>query len=307
MNENFVENIRSFNRFYTKIIGLLNDRLHNTNHSLTSSRVLYEIYNSKECTAADLSKELGIDQAFLSRTLKKFEKEGLVKKKEDAKDGRKQNLSLTEKGKKIFLSIQEVTKEHVGKIISGKSEKEKKELVGAMNKIINILGNDINENDFLTFRTHRPGDIGYLSYQHSLFYSREYGFDITFDSYVAGAMVKFIDDYDENKERLWIVENEEKILGSIAIVKGDENGVAQLRWFLLEPEVHGKGVGKKLMNDAVSFCREKGYRKIILWTFSDLKAARALYERHGFEINKIVKHKIWGQDIEEEKWDLILN
>ena len=123
--------------------------------------------------------------------------------------------------------------------------------------------------------------------------------------YVAGAMAKFIDSFDKNRDRLWIAEMGGTIMGSVAVMDAG-GGTAQLRWFILEPQLRGQGIGKKLIRDAVEFCTDKKYSSVILWTFDDLKAARALYEKNGFRISKTVKHKIWGQDITEELWKLEL-
>ncbi len=151
-------------------------------------------------------------------------------------------------------------------------------------------------------RSHRPGDMGYVTYQHARFYSRNYGFDITFDSYVGDAISSFIKNQDPEKERLWIAEYRENILGSIAIVKESER-VAQLRWFLLEPRAQGKGIGKRLLREAIDFSASQGYEKIILWTVSNLEAARNLYGRYGFSPVETKTHQIWGQELTEERWE----
>ena len=159
------------------------------------------------------------------------------------------------------------------------------------------------DSDLIAVRTHQMGDFGYLIYQHACFYSKEYGFDISFESYVAGTMIKFIDNYNENKERLWIVEKDGRIMGSIAIVYVD-NETAQLRWFLLDAEIRGRGLGKKLIAAALDFCREKKYKKVMLMTSSKTTAARALYAKNGFKITETKRHKIWGQQMDEEIWEL---
>ena len=161
------------------------------------------------------------------------------------------------------------------------------------------------DSDLITVRTHQMGDIGYLIYQHACFYSREHGFDISFESYVAGTMIKFIDNYNEKKERLWIVEKDSRIMGSIAIVYVDD-ATAQLRWFLLDAEIRGRGLGKKLIAAALDFCREKKYKKVMLMTSSKTTAARAMYAKNGFKIKETKRHKIWGQQMDEEIWELEL-
>ena len=157
-----------------------------------------------------------------------------------------------------------------------------------------------------TLRSHRPGDIGYITYRHAIFYSQAYGFDTTFDAYVASGLSQFIMQYDSQKEHLWVVEEGTTHLGSIAIVK-KEDAVAQLRWFLVEPQARGRGLGKKLLHEAIAFCKRNNYQKIILWTISNLYAARKLYELSGFQVITNKTHQIWGQELTEELWELELN
>jgi len=139
-----------------------------------------------------------------------------------------------------------------------------------------------------------------------MFYSQTYGFDATFDAYVASGLSQFIMQYDPPKEHLWVAEEGATSVGSIAIVK-KEDAVAQLRWFLVEPQARGRGLGKKLLHEAIAFCKRNNYQKIILWTISNLYAARQLYEQFGFQVIKNRSHQIWGQELTEELWELELN
>jgi GNAT superfamily N-acetyltransferase len=157
-----------------------------------------------------------------------------------------------------------------------------------------------------TLRSHRPGDIGYITYRHAMFYSQTYGFDVTFDAYVASGLSQYIMQYDSQKEHLWVVEEGTTPVGSLAIVKKKDE-VAQLRWFLVEPQARGRGLGKKLLHEAIAFCKRKNYQKIILWTISNLYAARQLYEQFGFQVTNNKTHQIWGQELTEELWEIGLN
>ena len=158
---------------------------------------------------------------------------------------------------------------------------------------------------FFNTRSHKPGDIGYITYRHGVVYANEYQLDETFEAYVAKYMAQFVENYDPTKENMWIVENETKIIGSIAITKVDEK-TAQLRWLLVEPHERNKGIGNKLVTEAITFCKQRGYQKIVLGTFSDLLFARYLYEKNGFRLIESKSHHIWGQDLTEEQWELDL-
>jgi len=150
----------------------------------------------------------------------------------------------------------------------------------------------------------QPGDVGYLTYLHGIIYAEEQGWDHTFDAYVAGPLAEFAMSYS-SQERIWIVEREEKIVGSIAIVKFSEDE-AQLRWLLLDPCVRGFGLGRRLVEEAVEFCRVFGYSSVFLWTVEALKIATELYRSLGFENTLEKTHEQWGSIVTEVRYDLEL-
>jgi GNAT superfamily N-acetyltransferase len=150
----------------------------------------------------------------------------------------------------------------------------------------------------------KPGDIGYLIYLHGTLYAKEYGWDHTFEAYVAGPLAEFAKSRTE-RERIWIVEMDEQVVGSIAIVEASLEE-AQLRWLLLHPKLRGQGVGRVLCEEAVGFCKSSGYRTIFLWTVSELRAAAGLYKAMGFRVTEENRHKIWGKTITEQRYELEL-
>lgn len=300
-----ISKIRSFNRFYTNLLGLLDKTLLKSEYSLTEVRIMFELNRLSTTTASELVKLLQLDPAYLSRILSSFERKELVQKKQSNLDMRKQLLSLTAKGKNVIKELQDKANEQIKKLIANISSNEQSQLIKAMNNIEQILKAESHKAEFYNLRSHRPGDIGYIIYRHGEIYATEYQLDGTFEAYVARYMAKFIENYDKNKEMLWIVERGTEIIGSIAIVKIDDN-IAQLRWLLVEPHVRNKGIGTKLMHEALTFCKNRGYQKIILGTFSDLIIARRLYERNGFKLVKSEPHLIWGQYLTEEQWELSL-
>jgi len=149
----------------------------------------------------------------------------------------------------------------------------------------------------------KPGDIDQIIRLHNILYAQEYGFDKTFELYVAKPLKEFATSFSD-KERIWIVEYEDKIQGVIAIVKSGEKK-SQLRWFLLHPNLRGKGIGKKLVNEAIQFSKEKGYSSIFLWTVSILEAANSIYKSVGFKLKEEKVHKIWGKILTEQRYDLV--
>jgi cytosine/creatinine deaminase len=149
-----------------------------------------------------------------------------------------------------------------------------------------------------------PGDVGYITYLHAVLYAPEQGWDHTFDSYVAIPLAQFARSHS-HRERIWIAEKEGRIVGCAAIVKFSENA-AQLRWLLLHPEVRGRGLGRRLVEEALHFCREAGYSIVFLWTVSTLPAAARLYLSVGFRETEKVTHEIWGREVTEVRYELEL-
>ncbi|MFX0166724.1 MAG: GNAT family N-acetyltransferase [Promethearchaeota archaeon] len=297
--------IRSFNRFYTNLLGLLDKTLLKSVYSLTEVRIMFELNRLSISTASELVKILNLDAAYLSRILRKFEKKYIVQKERSSKDMRKQLISLTNKGKKIISELKEKANEQIKTLLEDLAEEDQYRLVNAMKNIERILQSEKKKSMFYTIRSYKPGDIGYIIYRHGVVYANEYQLDATFEAYVAKYMAEFIEKYDPAKENMWIVENESEIIGSIAIAKVNEK-IAQLRWLLVEPHERNKGIGKKLIYEALNFCKNHDYEKVILGTFSDLIIARHLYRKNDFKLIESKTHYIWGQNITEEDWELKL-
>jgi GNAT superfamily N-acetyltransferase len=158
----------------------------------------------------------------------------------------------------------------------------------------------------ITVRTEvRPGDLGAIVSLHGILYACEYGFDVTFEAYVAGPLADFVRSASP-REQLWIAERDGRIVGCIAIVAASAE-TAQLRWFLVDPSVRGVGLGKKLIGEAVAFARDHGYSSVILWTVSALTAAAYLYRTAGFCKVEGKPGRQWGVDVIEEKYELRLS
>jgi len=151
----------------------------------------------------------------------------------------------------------------------------------------------------------KPGDLGAIVQLHGVLYAREYGFDHTFEAYVAGPLADFARSASP-RERLWIAERDGRIIGCIAIVAASPQ-TAQLRWFLVDPSARGTGLGKQLLHEAVAFCRDCGYQFIVLWTVSALTAAAHLYRSAGFNKVEDKPGRMWGVDVVEEMYELRLS
>ncbi len=150
----------------------------------------------------------------------------------------------------------------------------------------------------------RPGDVGYITYLHGTLYAQDQGWDYTFDAYVAIPLAEFARSLS-SRERIWILEKDGRIVGSVAVVKfSDIEG--QLRWLLLDPSVRGQGLGRWLVEEALEFCRTAGYFSVFLWTVKTLSIATKLYQSLGFRETQEQTHELWGSMITEVRYDLKL-
>ena len=150
-----------------------------------------------------------------------------------------------------------------------------------------------------------PGDLGDLVALHGRVYAAEYGWDATFEAYVAQALAELVLAPDAEPHRLWIVEQDGSLVGSVGII-GREERAAQLRCFLVRPDARGRGIGRRLLHEALAFCRAQGYSSIFLWTTKDLVAAARLYESAGFTLTTELTHVMWAATVTEQRYDLSL-
>lgn len=300
--EDVVAQIRSFNRFYTNILGLLDQQILESGYSLTQARVLFEIGKAQRCCANNLSGLLNIDRSYLSRILKGFERAGLITRAASEEDNRVNDILLTEKGVQVVSTLNQRSDQQIRALISPLTDADLPEVQNAMAFIKSAFSRAVNP---IPIRDFIPDDIAYVIARHQELYAQEYRLSCVFAEYVDKAVRRFAEHYNAEKECMLIPEFEGRPVGSIAIAQADEQ-TAQLRYFLLEPEMRGRGLGCRLMDMALDFCRQKGYRHVFLETFSALKAARHIYQSRGFAITHTHENPEWGEGVLEERWDMDL-
>ncbi len=154
-------------------------------------------------------------------------------------------------------------------------------------------------------RPHRPGDMGMVIHRHGVLYWEEYRWDEHFEALVAEICAHFIRNFDGRRERCWIAEVDGKFAGSVFLVKQSEYE-AKLRLLLVEPAARGLGLGKSLVQECLDFARAAGYKKVVLWTQSNLDAARGIYQKAGFVRVAEEPHHSFGHDLIAETWELEL-
>ncbi|HEU4352648.1 MAG TPA: helix-turn-helix domain-containing GNAT family N-acetyltransferase [Burkholderiales bacterium] len=299
---NRVDAVRRFNRFYTRRIGVLRPGYLGSPFPLPLARVLYELGQRGECTASELGGDLDLDLGYLSRLLQSLRRQGLVQGQASKQDGRRVHLSLTTKGRRAYQSLDARSREEVAGMLGKLAAPEQVRLVGALETVEGVLERKPAE---VTLRGHRSGDMGWVVQAHGRLYYAEYGWDERFESLVAGIAKDFLDNLDPSRERCWIAEMAGEPVGSVFVVK-QSRAVAKLRLLIVEPKARGRGLGKRLVEECIAFARGKGYRKLVLWTQSNLAAARAIYAKSGFKRVKRRPHREFGVRLVGEYWELKL-
>jgi DNA-binding MarR family transcriptional regulator/predicted N-acetyltransferase YhbS len=297
-----IDAVRRFNRFYTRRIGVLRAGLLGSPYRLAEARLLYELAQGGQATASALGRDLGLDLGYLSRLLQGLKRRGLVRARRAAHDGRQSFLTLTAKGRQAFAVLDSRSRDATGAMLAPLPEHDRERLVGAMRTVEGLLSNKRGE---IALRSHRPGDLGWVVERHGALYAEEYGWDERFEALVAAIVARFVKHFDAARERCWIAEIDGERVGAVLVVK-QSRSTAKLRLLIVEPAARGRGLGRRLVEECIAFARAKGYRKLALWTQSNLATARAIYKRCGFRLVRKERHSSFGADLVGEFWQLAL-
>ncbi|MFZ4542183.1 MAG: bifunctional helix-turn-helix transcriptional regulator/GNAT family N-acetyltransferase [Rickettsiales bacterium] len=303
INQTQIEATRAFNRYYTQTIGALGDRYLNGPHSLTELRILHELYKTPDLTATQLGKRLDIDHGFLSRKLSGLTRKQLVKRTRSTTDKRHVHLSLTAKATKQQPRLEQAADTQVANMLAPISEEKRSKLIGAMHTIRSILRN--NPPAPIMFRQLKPGDGSWIVHRHATVIAKEFGWNIEFEAMCLQIMADFIKNYRPEDERSWVVERDGDILGSLFLIRENES-TARLRLLYVEAAARGLGLATKLLEKSIQFARDKGYKKITLFTTSSNVAARRIYTKLGMILAKEEPFEFASQSQNGEHWELIL-
>ena len=298
-----VTEIRGFNRFYTNILGLLDQQIIDSGYSLTEARILFEISKTDICTANQLCSILDIERSYMSKIINKFEKKDLIKRRKCGKDNRNIEIQLTEKGMTVFHDLNNRANKQIEDLLEKLNIEDCEKLLNGIRTVKRYF---TKETKNIKIRPYEERDISYvIDRQLSLYESERQFTTEIWKKYLTQGVISLIENFNPDKDCMLILECDGNASGCIAITHTEES-VAQLRYFFLEPELRGLGAGKNLLDTALNFCREKKYSHVFLWTVSAQESARKLYKNAGFNITETSKNESWGSLVLEEKWDLDL-
>lgn len=294
--------VRAFNRFYTRKLGVLDQHLGQSPFSLSEARVLYELAHHDDLAAKEIGNELGLDPGYLSRIVQSFDEQGLITRKPLPADRRQHQLSLTAKGRQAFAKLNLSSQNEISAMLARLSASDTSRLTQAMATIESVLEQPRSQPAAFVLRSHRVGDMGWVISRQAAAYAADYNWDISYEALVAEICAQFIRTYDPAREHCWIAEVGGEPVGSIFLVKATDE-IAKLRLLQVEKKARGLGVGRALVEQCIQGARERGYRRMTLWTQSILVAARGIYQSAGFKLVKEEKHHSFGADLVGETWE----
>ncbi|MEZ2346515.1 GNAT family N-acetyltransferase [Terriglobus sp. RCC_193] len=306
MPSSLVDQVRSFNRFYTREIGLLAEHLSGSEFTLAEARVLYELAQTQEQTAADIVRGLGMDKAHISRIVARFQNGGLVKSRISPEHGKHKLISLTAAGKKVFRRLNDRTEEQIATLVAPIATEQRQRLAKGMRDVQRVLKAEATSPKDVKFRALKVGDLGWIAHRQAVLYQKEYGWDWTYEGLVSRILGDFVLHFDPTREDAWIAELHGEMVGSIFLMKSDDAEMAKLRLLFVESSARGLGVGSRLVKKCIERARALGYRKLTLWTNDILVSARKIYQAAGFTLIEESQHHSFGKDLVGQTWMLNL-
>jgi DNA-binding MarR family transcriptional regulator len=299
-----VDRVRAFNRGWTEVLGLLDEGLLATEHSLAEARVIFELAQRPSWERLALRHRLGMDASFLTRVLTRLEANGLVESTPSTTDGRALDLALTDAGRAAFAELDARSAAQIGELVSGLSDEQRRRVAEALAVIASLIRPGTGEGE-VVLRGLRPGDMGWVVERHGAIYADELGWDADFEALVARIVADYHAGFRPGRESAWIAEVDGARAGCIFCCQRDAS-TAQLRILLVEPWARGLGIGSRLVETCTSFAAEAGYETIVLWTNDVLVSARRIYEAAGFRLVGEERHHSFGHDLIGQHWERAL-
>ncbi|WP_028932753.1 bifunctional helix-turn-helix transcriptional regulator/GNAT family N-acetyltransferase [Pseudonocardia spinosispora] len=294
-----VARVRAFNRFYTRVIGVLHAKLVGSSYSLVEARLMFELAG-RDHEGAELRRLLDLDAGYLSRILGKLESAGLVRRTQSPSDARRQVIGLTAEGRTAFDDLERRQIASVEELVAPLSPSQCDELTSAMTAIESALGTRPAPHT-VVLRSPEPGDLGWVISRNGALYAREQGWGISYEALVATIVAEYASRPSDPREAGWIAEVDGRRVGAIFCMKDDDR-TARLRLLLVDPAARGMGIGERLVGECLRFAGRSGYERITLWTVSTQHAARRIYERAGFTLDDESPFDGFGMPLTAQNW-----
>ncbi|WDS35462.1 helix-turn-helix domain-containing GNAT family N-acetyltransferase [Pseudoxanthomonas sp.] len=299
-----IEEIRSASRAMVRELGFMGGSFAGTELSPSAVHALIEI-GKGDMTARDLGLKLRLEKSSVSRMLHKLVASGDVRMQAGKADSRIKRLRLTAAGKRRLEAIHVFGHAQVTGALRHLTQGQSRTVREGLRLYSQALAPQAEHlpvpPEAEIIPGYQPGIIAAITRIHALYYARESGFGLRFESGVAGGLADFCNRLESPRNAIWTAIQDGEIVGSIAMDGQDLGaGIAHLRWFILDDSARGTGVGKRLLDAALAFADEGDFSETHLWTFSGLDAARHLYETKGFALAEQQTGSQWGKEVLEQ-------
>lgn len=302
-----VESIRDVSRRLVRELGFIRDGLAGTPLPPSAVHAMLEVEKRGPVTAAELSELLALEKSSVSRMLHKLVDAGELAEAPGAVDGRTKLISLTAKGQMTLRSIHRFARKQVTEALERLDGARRRTVTEGLHLYAEALAKrrtTAEASPTIAIEIgYRPGCLARCAELHAQYYAEAAGFGREFEALVASGVAEFSARLDRSCNRLWLATLSGEVVGTIAIDGEDlGGGLAHLRWFIVDNEVRGRGVGKRLLTAALDFCDEHKFAETHLWTFRGLDAARHLYESHGFALSDERLGQQWAKEVMEQRF-----
>lgn len=304
--QDLIEKIRSASRLMVRELGFMHATLAATGYPPSAVHTIVEIGNRQALTAVELVELLGLEKSSVSRMVRKLVEAGEIEEVAHEEDARFKTLRLSAQGRKTLRAIDSFATRQVGAALAHLTREQWRTVsegianYAAALQALRLATGQPSTAELDIARGYRPGIIGRIVQMHADYYARYFSFGQPFESLVAADMANLMGRLHNPRNEVWVALDDQRIVGSIAIDGEGESGEATLRFFILDDCARGKGVGKRLLADAMKFCDEWGFCATRLWTFQGLEAARQLYEDFGFMLEREQEGQQWGERVMEQ-------
>lgn len=289
MKQEHVNSIRAFNRYYTKLLGVLNKYYLGSEFGLPEVRIIQDVYLHPDRSSKDISSELNMDKGLLSRLLKQLEQKGYICRKGTEKDNRMGLINLTEKGCEIYYHLNAAANQSVEDTFTHLSDNQLQKIIDSMDFIYNTI-NEMETNHLV--KNVLPIIIRPIEEEDNTSIASILRASV--EEHDAPKVGTFYDDphtdlmfqtFNIEEAEYWVVECDGAILGGGGFypTKGLPKGYAELSKFHFSPELRGKGIGKRLLQLIEQRAIKAGYTHLYIVSYHQFGNAVAMYEKYGYE------------------------
>ncbi len=305
-----ISDIRSASRDLVREFGLMSRTVAGTDLSVSGVHAIIEIGQANGLSSKDLGEKLLLEKSTVSRLVRSLVDRGEIREVRSKDDARMKHLHLSHRGKKTLRAVDNFAEAQVSGALDQLDDRSQQRILKGLQDYSVALKATANSHDSsrsldrIRIRTgYAPAIIGRIVEMLHSYMSKHYRFGAAFETRIAADLAEFVSRIDAPQNEIWRAEIDGKIVGSISIDGEDlGDGLAHLRWFIVGGEIHGGGVGNRLLERALDFCDKRGFRETHLWTVKGLDAARRLYEKNDFVLAEEFYGDQWGANVFEQKF-----